>query len=57
MHSSPTEAALVALVALMLFFLINGGIPLPRRFTIRTLLVGMTMIAVVLGIIAFAARH
>jgi hypothetical protein len=34
-----------------------GAISLVRRFTLRTLLIGMTLIAVVLGLIVYATRQ
>ena len=56
MHSNPVEAATVALLVLVLYVVMTGGLPIPSKFSLRALLIATTLLAVVLGLIAYAAR-
>jgi hypothetical protein len=54
MHNNPVEATVIAVVLLVLWLI---GAPLPAKFSLRGVLSVTTLIAVVLGVIALAARH
>ena len=57
MHSNAAEATAVAVSALVLWLVMNGGVPVPAKFSLRRILIATTLVAVLLGMIAFAARH
>ncbi len=57
MHSNPVEAAMVATLLVVLYFVTRGWVPLPARFSLRAVLGWIAAVAGVLGVIVFAARH
>jgi uncharacterized membrane protein HdeD (DUF308 family) len=56
MHSNPVEAAMVATLMMILYLVVHGGVPIPSRFSTRMVLGWIGVIAIVLGVIAWAAR-
>ena len=53
---TPFQSPYWLLVAVAGLFAALPWIPIPRRFSLRTLLIAMTLVAVVLGQIAWAAK-
>ena len=59
MNNQASEAVIVAVLAFVILFFINGNsISLDlRRFSLRKLLIVVTLVALVLGVISYAARN
>ncbi|HEX3600516.1 MAG TPA: hypothetical protein VHU84_10265 [Lacipirellulaceae bacterium] len=57
MQSNPVEAALVATLLIILYLVTHGGIPIPKRFSVRAVLVWIAVVAIALGGISYCARH
>jgi hypothetical protein len=56
MTDPASEAALVAVSAFILWFLMGGGLDVPEKFSLRRLFLWTTVIALALGAIAVLAR-
>ncbi len=57
MHSNPVEAAMVATLLVVLYLVTRGFVPLPKRFSLRAVLVWVAVVGVALGGISYCARH
>jgi len=57
MHSNPVESATVAVMLVLLILVAKGGFPVPPKFNTRSLLTVTLQLAMLLGLIGFAARN
>lgn len=57
MQGSPGAVVIVAVLVLIVWLVIEGqfdvGIALPSRFSLRTLLIATTLIAMILGLVVY----
>lgn len=56
MHSNPVESTTVAVLPVLVMVVAKGGFPVPSKFNTRSLLTVTLLLAMLLGLIAFAAR-